>query len=190
MEAAELRRRQKLCSRARRHIQLAHEKLLAVHAEGLALPPSRQLAFLEEHPELTTLPETTADGTRPVNWQWTAGHDAAEAAPPAPLRAEPLAALAEAMCRGEAPGLRVVPMAGAALLLEAAAPGHRGGLPVPDWRLWHAGCSPGRGRGRRWTLQFFFDDAPKATARTGAVAQCSAGDGEGSCPRASANRKQ
>mmetsp|Transcript_69989 Transcript_69989/g.193590 ORF Transcript_69989/g.193590 Transcript_69989/m.193590 type:complete len:371 (+) Transcript_69989:56-1168(+) len=155
MDASEFSRRQRLCSRAQRHLQLAHEKLLKVHAEGLQLPPSRQLAFLEEHPELATLPRLSADGSRPANWLWTAAHDAVADLPGA-LHADPLAALAEAMCRGQAPGLRIAPTPGAALLLETASPGTTGQL-VPDWRLWHAGCSPLRGHGRRWTVQLFLE---------------------------------
>merc|ERR1719203_530636 len=99
MESAEAARRLKLCSRAHRHIQLANDRLVQVHQEGLKLPPSQQFAFLEEHPELTALPKPTASGVRPVNWQWTAAHDAVSESAGA-LRADPLFALAEAMCHG------------------------------------------------------------------------------------------
>ncbi|CAK0797482.1 unnamed protein product [Prorocentrum cordatum] len=175
MEAKEAARREKMCSRAFRHLKLAHEKLLSIHGEGMALPPTEQYQFLSAHPELTQLPKALPDGTRPVNWQWTAAHDAV-AEQPGALRAEPLWRLAEAMCRGQAGGLRVAPRAGAALLLEVADPdARRGAAPVPEWRAWHAGCSPRAGRGRRWTAQLFLEDAAPAAAEAGGAEGCAAG---------------
>ena len=56
MEPKEVKRRQKLCSRALRHLQRAHEKLMALRAQGMELPPSKQYQFLEDHPELSGLP--------------------------------------------------------------------------------------------------------------------------------------
>lgn len=155
MDAKEVSRRHRLCTRALRHVQHVHDKLLRTHAEGLELPPEKQLAFLEEHPELIALPKVVANGTRPVDWQWTAAYDAVSDSPGS-SRADPLFALADAMCRGKAPGLRIAPESGSALLLEASKR-DRSGRFVPDWRLWHAGCSPMPARGRRWTLQLFID---------------------------------
>jgi len=160
MDAKEMSRRQKLCSRAARHLQSAHEKLLSVHAKGLEMPPSKQYAYLEEHPELTALAKEI-DGVRPVNWIWNAHHDGVAADLATPQRAAPLHALAEEMCRGKAPGLRVSTREGTALLMEVQEPGQKvraGWLPKPDWRLWHAGCSP-KGS-KRWTAQVFFDRKP------------------------------
>lgn len=157
MDAKEVSRRHKLCSKAHRHVKLAQEKLLEVHAEGLQLPPSKQFDFLQEHPELTTLPRPDADGARSVNWMWTAAHDAVAESPGA-IRADPLFAIAEAMCSAKAPGLRIAAAVGAAVLFETAAPSGTHGKLVPNWQLWHAGCSPSRSHGRRWTVQLFFDD--------------------------------
>lgn len=176
LEAKEVRRRQRLCERAARHVRLAHDMLLRICEGGLGLSPEGQYTYFEKHPELAALPREEADGSRAIDWQWTHAHDgaAAEAHPGGSARADALHALVEAMCRGEAPGLRVAPKAGDALLFEAAAPrtprtprrqqaqrrqresgGQRGEL-VPDWRLWHAGCSPLRGH--RWTAQVFVVD--------------------------------
>ena len=107
MEGKEFARRQKLCSRAARHLQHAQEKLLALRAEGLQLPPSKQYAFLEEHPELAGLPPETPEGIRPVNWLWLPSYDGLAAEAPGKLRTDPLHLLAEAMCRGNAPGFRI-----------------------------------------------------------------------------------
>mmetsp|Transcript_82791 Transcript_82791/g.208881 ORF Transcript_82791/g.208881 Transcript_82791/m.208881 type:complete len:246 (-) Transcript_82791:155-892(-) len=184
MPAAEAARRRKLCSRAQRHLDLATEKLRNLHREGLSLPPEQQYEFLEQHPELWSLHLPEADGSLPVDYQWTPGHDAASAEK-GPTRADPLFALAEAMCRGKAPGLRVAPVSGAALLVESASKGSKGTL-APDWATWHTGCSPGVGNGRRWTVQLFLDAAAaprreKPQKHEGA-ATCSAEQrGDGSC---------
>lgn len=169
MDAKELARRQKLCSRAHRHLQHAQEKLLAVYEEGMQLDPDEQYAFLERHPELTGMPKLLADGVRPVNWHWTAAHDAVAASSPGSLRADPLFELAEAMCRGKAPGVRIAPAPGSAVLLEAASVGKKGEL-VPNWQLWHTGCSPLRGQGRRWTLQLFLEGG--GAAESAAAESC------------------
>ena len=42
MPPKEVARRQKLCSRAMRHLQYAHDKLMALRDQGLALPPEKQ----------------------------------------------------------------------------------------------------------------------------------------------------
>eukprot|EP00747_Dinoflagellata_sp_TGD_P142757 gnl/TRDRNA2_/TRDRNA2_176287_c0_seq1.p1 gnl/TRDRNA2_/TRDRNA2_176287_c0~~gnl/TRDRNA2_/TRDRNA2_176287_c0_seq1.p1 ORF type:complete len:317 (+),score=66.43 gnl/TRDRNA2_/TRDRNA2_176287_c0_seq1:292-1242(+) len=158
MDSKEVARRHKLCSRARRHVQHAHDRLLQTRDEGLLLPDDKQLAFFEAHPELAALPKE-AGGVRPVDWQWTADHDAV-AEEKSNARADPLYALAEAMCHGKAPGLVIEPVAGAAVLFEVSTAGRRGTL-EPDWHLWHAGCRPKSGRGHRWTAQLFFE-APAA----------------------------
>lgn len=158
MDQKEAARRHRLCSRAQRHVQHVHDKLLRTHAEGLELPPEKQLAFLEEHPELVTLQKQGANGTRPVDWLWTAAFDAV-AESPGSSRADPLFAVADSMCRGQAPGLRVAAESGAAVLIEASSRDRRGRF-VPDWRLWHAGCSPLPSRGRRWTVQLFMNGEP------------------------------
>merc|ERR1712129_650672 len=113
--------------------------------------------------ELATLPRAEADGTRPVNWMWNDAHDQV-AVSGGVIRSDPLFALAEDMCNGKAPGLRLVPTPGAAVLLETAKPSRKGKPPVADWRLWHAGCSPLGGHGRRWTLQLYFDEPVIAKA--------------------------
>jgi len=158
MDQKEAARRSRLCSRAQRHVQHVHDKLLRTRAEGLELPPEKQLAFLEQHPELIALPKEVANGTRPVDWQWTAAYDAV-ANSSGSSRADPLFAVADSMCRGQAPGLRVAAESGAAVLIEASSRDRRGRF-SPDWRLWHAGCSPMPARGRRWTVQLFMDGEP------------------------------
>eukprot|EP00930_Biecheleria_cincta_P041719 TRINITY_DN28649_c0_g1_i1.p1 TRINITY_DN28649_c0_g1~~TRINITY_DN28649_c0_g1_i1.p1 ORF type:complete len:404 (-),score=89.00 TRINITY_DN28649_c0_g1_i1:146-1294(-) len=178
MESKEVTRRQKLCSRAARHLQLAHDKLLAVHAQGMQLPPSKQYDFLEQHPELTSLPKETSEGLRPVNWIWLPKHDEVAAEAPGRLRADPLHALAEAMCRGKAPGLRVASREGDALMMQVREEGSRrrkGNKPgKPDWRLWHAGCSPTEKAGYRWTAQVFFDEpAPMEVTNLSEPGTCS-----------------
>jgi len=167
MTSKEVSRRERLCSRARRHLQLAHDQLEKIHAEGLSIAESKQYAFLEAHPELHSLPAADArTGKRPVEWVWTAAHDAVAQQPGAAV-ADPLWALAEAMCRGEAPGFRVPAKAGAAVLFEVATPSRKSGL-IPDHRLWHTGCSPRSGSGRRWTAQMFFDELPSKNVPKGA----------------------
>lgn len=171
MEAEEAARRHRICSKAQRHIQLAHERLLELRDEGLRLAPSQQLSFLSEHPELASLPKTERS-TQPVEWRWTWIHDAVSKQLGG-AKMDSLFELTEAMCRGEAPGLRVTPIAGSALLFESAMPqgrGHRREL-RSDWRTWHAGCSPMRGHGRRYTAQMFLDDVPRSIPK-----QCSAED--------------
>lgn len=152
-----MKRRQKLCSRALRHLQRAHEKLMALRAQGMELPPSKQYQFLEDHPELSGLPRELPDGTRPVNYLWLPSHDAVatdEALAPLSLRAEPLHALAEAMCRGKALGLKVASKRGDALFMDVM--DTEGREVKADWRLWHAGCSPLE-PDQRLTAQIFLE---------------------------------
>ena len=161
MEAKEVARRHRLCSRAARHLQHAHDKLMTLRREGLELPPSKQYTFLEEHPELAGLPAETPEGIRPINWLWLPGFDGLAAEAPGQLRAEPLHLLAEAMCQGKAPGLRVSSKDGDALLmdiLEPASTASRAEAAKVDWRLWHAGCSALDGKGHRITAQIFLHD--------------------------------
>ena len=160
MDAKEATRRQKLCSRAARHLEHAHEKLMTLRAKGLELPESKQYEFLEEHPELAGLPAETAEGIRPINWLWLPGYDGLAAEAPGNLRAEPLHLLAEAMCRGKAPGLKVSSKDGDVLLMDVMEPSDskKRKLPKVDWRLWHAGCSPMDGNGYRITAQIFLHE--------------------------------
>lgn len=174
MEADEVARRLKLCSQAHRHLKLAHEKLLDVHAEGLRLPPSKQLAFLEAHPELATLPKLV-NGTRPMDWSWTWMHDAVAQQGPGASRLGSLKQLVESMCHGEAMGLRVAPRKGAALLFESARPRRKSQDTVPEWRLWHAGCSPADGE-LRWTLQLFLRASPASVPKSKPQMQCAVDD--------------
>merc|ERR1712070_355043 len=74
MDQEEASRRHRLCSRAHRHLKLAHEKLLKLHSTGQDLPPSKQLEFLKAHPELTSL-QAEQKGVRPVDWRWSLAHD-------------------------------------------------------------------------------------------------------------------
>ena len=188
MDTKEAARRQKLCSRAARHLQHAHEKLLALRAKGLELPPSKQYDFLEEHPELAGLPAENAEGIRPVNWLWLPGFDGLAAEAPGKLRAEPLHLLAEAICRGKAPGFRVSSRDGDALLMDVLEPMDESTsmteqkVPKVDWRLWHAGCSPVDGSGFRITAQIFLHDVHSLRAPNAqACEEC-----KGSCRSASA----
>lgn len=171
MPVAEVKRRFKMCSRAMRHVRLAHEKLLQVHAEGLSLPPSKQLAFLEANPELAIL--KSKEGSFTPNWIWTPEMDANSQTKAAGVtRVDSLYELADAMCRGEAPGLRVLPKVGAAVLFEAATPTRKGQL-EPDWHLWHAGCAPMKGHGKRYTAQLFIDHpAPSSETCSAGAASC------------------
>jgi len=158
IEPKEAARREKMCSRAHRYVKLAHDRLLKIHAEGMALHPDKQLKFLQDHPELTSLPPLAPSGVRPTNWIWTPAQDAIPVAAGA-MHADSLSDLAEAMCKGRAPGLRVMPEPGSALLIDSARAARRGSsLTIPDWRLWHTGCSPTMSSGHRWTIQLFFDD--------------------------------
>ena len=104
-----------------------------------------------QHPRLP-------DGTRPVNYLWLPSHDAVAAdealAPLSHLRAEPLHALAEAMCRGKALGLKVASKRGDALFMDVM--NTEGREVKADWRLWHAGCSPLE-PDQRLTAQIFLE---------------------------------
>ena len=94
-----------------------------------------------------------------MNWLWLPSHDGLALAAPGSLRHDGLHDLAERMCRDEALGLKVWARQGAAW--QGAWPGGAEDalvMPVledgvPDWRLWHAGCS-GTQR-QRLTLQIF-----------------------------------
>eukprot|EP00928_Gymnodinium_smaydae_P051508 TRINITY_DN3506_c0_g1_i1.p1 TRINITY_DN3506_c0_g1~~TRINITY_DN3506_c0_g1_i1.p1 ORF type:complete len:423 (+),score=100.66 TRINITY_DN3506_c0_g1_i1:93-1271(+) len=167
LDDRELKRRQRLCSRAQRHVQQAHDELLRIRDRGLLLHPDKQLDFLKENPALAALPKEDADGIRPVDWRWTADHDAVADSDAAVPRVDGLYALVEAMCRGKAPGLRVFSRSGDALLFGSAAePAKKKrnkkkknssvATEKPDWRLWHAGCSPMKGS--RWTAQVFLEE--------------------------------
>merc|ERR1712113_644251 len=96
-----------MCSMAYQHIGMVHDKLMKVLAAGEELPPSKQFEYLQANPELTALPSALPDGQRPINWMWTDHQDAALRGPLGNKEhaSDPLFALAEAMCRGDAPGL-------------------------------------------------------------------------------------
>eukprot|EP00927_Polykrikos_kofoidii_P073713 TRINITY_DN69730_c0_g1_i1.p1 TRINITY_DN69730_c0_g1~~TRINITY_DN69730_c0_g1_i1.p1 ORF type:complete len:387 (-),score=56.45 TRINITY_DN69730_c0_g1_i1:74-1234(-) len=178
MEAREVSRRAKLCSRAFRHLKLAQDTLLRTRDNGLLLAPDQQFNFLKQHPELAALaPEDPdAGGRRPVDWRWLPEHDSVATNAPTPQQLDALHALAEAMCRGHAPGLRVAPVAGTALFLEVAEMPERVtniGM-VPDWRLWHAGCSARDAH--RWTAQFFLEHQRNKSERSNlSITQCASG---------------
>ena len=161
-----------MCSRAFRHLKLAHERLLETHAKGEELPPTALMGYLEQHPELAALQRSKGGEGFVVDWAWTVERD--EVSDAVGRAQDSLFRLAEEMCRGEALGLRVFPAVGAAVLFEAATT-NRAGTLVPDWRLWHAGCSPLESRGRRWTAQVYFEEANLRTAED----RCSAESGKG-----------
>ena len=129
---------------------------MTLRAEGLELPPDQQYQFLEDHPELSSLPRELPDGTRPVNYLWLPSHDAVGEEAVSPLRAEPLHALAEAMCLGKAMGLKVASKRGDALFMDVMNTESR--EVKADWRLWHAGCSPLEPN-QRLTAQIFLETA-------------------------------
>lgn len=168
MEPKEAARRERLCSRAAKILRSAQEVLLKEHAHGADLPPDQQLKFLEDKPELAFALPLETDGVRPGNWLWTSSHDETLAQEPPQLRLEPFLGLVEDMCRGKKRGLRVLPKEGDVISFEVAE-WKRQGL-LPDWRLWHAGCSPVTGHGRRWTAQVFVQEhsRPSRAKKTGA----------------------
>lgn len=146
-------RRQKLCSRAFRNIRHSHDRLYKLHAEGLVLPPSEQLQYLQDHEELTQIKGRTAPGDeKKVDWLWLPENDEVATNSLGPRGGGSLTELVEEMCQGRAPGLRIAPRAGAAVLFDVSHP--EGSALVPDWRSWHAGCSPQDGH-KRWTAQKF-----------------------------------
>merc|ERR1711879_951772 len=103
MDAKEAKRRRKLCSRAGRHTQLAHDALMRIRDRGLSLAPEKQFEFLRDNPALGALAGEDAYGQRPVDWRWTPEHDAiATDESSGFVRIDALHALAEAMCRGKA----------------------------------------------------------------------------------------
>eukprot|EP00913_Durusdinium_trenchii_P031421 g29416.t1 len=136
MDVQELRRREKLCSRAMRHLQLAHDKLMAVRDEGLALAPSEQYAFLEKHPELAGLPKEPTGG-------WLSG-------------------MKKGLSFLKAPGLRVLSRRGDALVMDVMETETPREV-KPDWRLWHAGCSPEEPEEERLTAQIFLYSPSNST---------------------------
>ena len=89
-----------------------------------------------------------------MNYLWLPSHDAIAAEAVPGLRAEPLHALAEAMCRGQAMGTKVFSKRGDALFMDVM--NTEGREVKADWRLWHAGCSPLE-PDQRLTAQIFLE---------------------------------
>eukprot|EP00929_Paragymnodinium_shiwhaense_P029181 TRINITY_DN16788_c0_g1_i1.p1 TRINITY_DN16788_c0_g1~~TRINITY_DN16788_c0_g1_i1.p1 ORF type:complete len:400 (-),score=113.92 TRINITY_DN16788_c0_g1_i1:83-1282(-) len=186
MTAEEAAKRSKLCSRAYRHLKAAHDKVMRTRDEGLLLPDDKVYEFFEAHPELAALAPEDVEGRRPIDWQWGPEKDEVGNSTPGARPVEPLHWIVEQMCRGEAEGLRIAPTAGSAILFEAARrtkstrSGQQGELEA-NWRLWHAGCSPRRGK--RWTAQVFLEAAPRQMSSSSPpeeAATCSAAAGGGS----------
>lgn len=169
MEDEEATRRRTMCSRAHTFISHAYDRLRTMKDKGAADITKYEHDFFEGHPEVFSLPEVDENGEQPVVWQWDAAFDHIEE-DPAVWRHNELFELAESMCRGEAGGVRVAPVAGSALMLETGRKGAKGKVSL-DWMLWHTGCSPATSSQRRWTIQVFFEASSSNPGRRSAASK-------------------
>ena len=118
-----------------------------------------------------------------MNFLWLPSHDdVGNNETSGSPRAESLHALAEAMCRGKAIGLKVASKQGDALFMDVM--NTEGRKVKADWRLWHAGCSPLEPH-QRLTAQIFLE-RPNSTNLSKACRDC---DSDGVCTAASCSSR-